>query len=545
MRSKTVFYNAKVYLERGRYAEGLLQEDGIIKMTGTSREVLEAAGEAEKIDCGGKTVIPGFNDSHQHLFYMGKAMLFPDLAKAGSAEDMTAMCKAYLDKNPTSRGFTAGGWNESEWKEGARRRPSRYDLDQVSEDIPIVLTRVCAHACCVNSYVLSALGIDREHTEFEGASIETDEKGEPTGILTENALHAALSLVPPLSREELKKAFISAMEYAVSKGLTSVQSNDIGFVIKDHEECCGLMKEVYDEGRGLLRYTGQLTFSGPEELRDYCTGPCFNESYAEDHFRRGPLKLLRDGSLGARTAMMKNGYADDPENHGIQVITDDYMNKMFDCAQEHGMQVSIHAIGDEAIESVVNMYEKGPKGINSEGLLNPNRNSIIHCQITDMELLKRIKKAELLVAYQPIFLRSDMNIAETRCGKELMKTSYAFRTAAEMKIHASYGTDCPVEDLDPLKCIYTAVTRKDLSGRPAGGFYPDECVDVETAVDAYTFESAYHEFREDIKGRLKKGYYADIVVLDNDIFTCDPDDIRYTKPVLTMVGGKIVYRSAE
>lgn len=150
-------------------------------------------------------MIPGFNDSHQHLFYMGKAMLFPDLAKAGSAEDMTAMCKAYLDRNPTSRGFTAGGWNESEWKEGGRRRPSRYDLDQVSEDIPIVLTRVCAHACCVNSYVLSALGIDREHTEFEGASIETDEKGEPTGILTENALHAALSLVPPLSREELKR----------------------------------------------------------------------------------------------------------------------------------------------------------------------------------------------------------------------------------------------------------------------------------------------------------------------------------------------------
>ena len=184
------------------------------------------------------------------------------------------------------------------------------------------------------------------------------------------------------------------------------------------------------------------------------------------------------------------------------------------------------------------MYDK----VNSGDAANPLRYSLIHCQITDQPLLAHIKASNLLIAFQPIFLHSDMHIVPGRCGDKIMESSYAFRTAAEMGIHASYGTDCPVEDLDPLACIYCAVTRKDLSGQPEGGFYPGECVDVETAVDAYTLESAYHEFREDIKGRIKEGYYADFVILDKDIFTCAPEEILHISPVMTMVGGKIVYQ---
>lgn len=537
--AKTVLYNGKIYVERGRYAEALLQEDGFIRMVGSDEEVLASAAGAEKIDCRGKTVVPGFNDSHMHLFYMGRAMFFPDLTKARRAEDLTELCRTYLEKNPHSKGFTAAGWNEETWEPRHRRKPNRADLDQVSVEIPIVLTRVCAHACCVNSYVLKKLGIDRAHTGFEGAGVEVDENGEPTGILTEKAFHAALDLVPNLTREELKQALAGAMEYAVSRGLTTVQSNDIGYVIKDQEACCALMKEVYDEGRGLLRYTGQMFYDDAESLRAYCESPQFGESYADDWFRRGPLKLLKDGSLGARTALLGFDYADDPGNRGVEVNSDAYMQEMIHCAHDHGMQVVVHAIGDEAIKRVAAMYDEANGGSGE----NPLRHSLIHCQITDEALLSHIKASGLLVAYQPIFLQSDMHVVPTRCGDEIMKTSYAFGTAAETGIHASYGTDCPVEDLDPFACIYCAVTRKDLKGQPAGGFYPAECVDVETAVDAYTMESAYHEFREDVKGRLKVGYYADLVVLDRDIFTCEPEAILGTNPVLTMVGGKVVYRA--
>ncbi len=245
----------------------------------------------------------------------------------------------------------------------------------------------------------------------------------------------------------------------------------------------------------------------------------------------------QDGSLGGRTTMMRNGYADAPGTYGVEVNSDEFMQSMVNCAHEHGMQVVIHAIGDDAIERVIKMYETANKGGD-----NPMRHSIIHCQITDKPLMERIRDASLLIAYQPIFLQYDLHVVTDRCGEELTSTSYAFKTAYDLGIHASYGTDAPVEDLNPFPCIYCAVNRKDLKGQPEQGFHTHECVDVETAIDAYTIESAYHEFRENVKGRLKKGYYADLVVLDQDIFTCDSMDILNIKPVLTMVGGKIVYQ---
>ena len=168
---------------------------------------------------------------------------------------------------------------------------------------------------------------------------------------------------------------------------------------------------------------------------------------------------------------------------------------------------------------------------------------MIHCQITNREILERIKEEKILVFAQPVFLDADMKIVEELCGKELASTSYAFGTLLRNGVHLSYGTDCPVEDCNPFVNLYMAVTRKDKEGRPEGGFYPSECVDVETAVDAYTLESAYAEFMEDRKGRIREGYYADMVVLDADIFTVDVMKMKDILPVLTMTGGKTVYRS--
>ncbi|MDY5211727.1 amino acid permease [Intestinibacter sp.] len=202
-----------------------------------------------------------------------------------------------------------------------------------------------------------------------------------------------------------------------------------------------------------------------------------------------------------------------------------------------GIQVATHVIGDGAVEKTIDSYEKT---FGKEG--NKLRHTLVHCQITDRALLERIAKLGIVVSYQPIFLDYDMHIVEKRCGKELASTSYAFKTLGDLGAKIAYGTDCPVEDCNPFPNIYSAVTRKDSKGFPEGGFYPEECVDVYTAVDAYTEGSAYMEFMEGKKGRIKPGQLADIVVLDKDIFTCDPMEIKDILPVMTMVDGKIVYK---
>jgi hypothetical protein len=205
-------------------------------------------------------------------------------------------------------------------------------------------------------------------------------------------------------------------------------------------------------------------------------------------------------------------------------------------ASKHKMQVITHAIGDAAIEEVLNSYEKVIKNGN-----NPLRHGVVHCQITDLGLLKRFRDLNVLAFVQPIFLHYDMHIVESRVGKKLASTSYAFNTMDRLGVHVSYGTDCPVEDLDPFANLHCAVSRQDLSNYPDNGFYSDEKVDIYRAVDNYTVASAYASFEENEKGRIKPGEYADIVMLDKNIFSVPSNEIKTTQVLMTILGGNIVY----
>ena len=233
---------------------------------------------------------------------------------------------------------------------------------------------------------------------------------------------------------------------------------------------------------------------------------------------------------------MCHEYLDDPGNTGVDVTPSDVMEQYCALADKAGMQVVTHVIGDRAAEEVVQVYEKFIKNGT-----NPNRHGLIHFQISSRPLVERVVKDHIVVFYQPIFLDYDMHILLSRCGEELSSTSYAFRTVEDLGGHVGYGTDSPVEDCNPFPNLYSAVTRKDKKGWPEGGFFPQECVDVYRAVDAYTSGSAYMEFRENSKGRLKPGFAADLTVLDTDIFSCDPMEIRNIRPVLTMTAGNITY----
>ncbi len=536
--SKIALKNAKIYVEKGVFAQALYAEDGIIRAVGKNEDVLPLCGDAQIIDCGGKTVVPGFNDSHMHLLMVGIGMAQADITKATSADHLVEIGKAFLESHPQARkrGIQAVGWNQDLFV-GDKRLPTRWDLDKISADIPIILERVCGHVVTVNSKVLELMGVTKDSPQFPGGTWEKDDNGEPNGILTELTCYRANAVFQPYSDEEYTQMFLMAAEHALSRGVTSVQSNDVGSAPMPLDTVFRVIRDIYANNRCPLRYRHQMTFPSPEAFARWAESDKKQYLCENDRLTLGPLKLYKDGSLGARTATMRQEYRDDPGNFGVEALSDAEMTAFCALADRYDMQVVTHAIGDKAISDTVGNYE----AILREGK-NPLRHGLIHCQITDLPLLERIGRDDLQAMVQPVFLDYDMHGVLSRCGEALSSTSYAFASLKKLGAQLSFGTDSPVEDCDPFANLYTAITRKDHTGAPEGGFFPQECVDIYDAVDAYTLGSAHAEFREQDKGRLKPGYLADFVVLDTDLFTCDLMDIRSANPVLTVVGGEVAWR---
>ena len=538
----TILCHAKVYVEKGCYAQAVLVEDGLIAKVGTDEEIMSCKEDGmQVIDCGGRTLIPGLNDSHLHFMQFGETLNQAQIDGVSSIDEMIRICREFAEKHPerVRDGLHAIGWNQDLFIDD-KRIPDRHDLDKISTEFPIVLERVCGHIVSTNTKLIEMLGIDGDSPQFPDGDFLIGEDGYPNGIFTANACNIAKAIIPDFTLQERREILLDTMKYAVSHGLTSVQSNDVGTTFMDGPAAFKLFHDIYDKGEALIRYRHQVCFNDLEAFSEYLEkGEFAQGKYEPDSWLTlGPLKLFKDGSLGARTALMKDGYVGDRGNHGLEWIKPDEMEKYCQLAKKHNLQVVTHVIGDAAIERTVDCYEHA--FIDGENKL---RHALVHCQITDEKLLDRIAEKGILVFAQPIFLDYDMSIVEELCGKELASTSYAFGTLQRKGAHVSYGTDCPVEDCNPFPNIYMAVTRKNRNGKPDGGFYPSECVDVETAIDAYTIESAYGEFMEDRKGRIKERYYADLVLLDRDIFTVDPMEIKDILPVMTMVGGKIVYQS--
>ena len=559
---KKALFNAKIYVEKGTFAQAVLIEDGMISAVGTDEEIKMLAGcgadggaagesDCEFVDCQGRTIIPGLNDSHMHLLSFGRTLQKAKIDDVKSIDHMIERCRDFIAEHPDRvvNGMHALGWNQDTFTEGEKRMPDRHDLDKISTDIPVIMERVCGHMLSANTKAIEMLGFDKEIPEIPGGEIRLEEDGYPSGIFTENAIFVVNALIPTPNKEERQAALLEGMKYAVAHGITSIQSNDVGY-----PDCKGAgsfesYSELYEKGKALVRFRHQNLFDSPEEFEEYLVSGEGAKLKGKDGYpgsalgfgkepwlTLGPLKLYKDGSLGARTAMVKDGYLDGPDNFGVSCIEPDEMDRYCKIAVEHGVQVITHTIGDLAMNETLDSYEKA--FVDGENKL---RHALIHCQVTDRALIDRIVDNDILVMAQPIFMGSDMDVMQQIFKDELTETCLAFGTLLNRGVHLAYGTDCPVEDCNPFWNLHQAVNRRDLNNKPEGGFYPKECVDVETAIDAYTYESAYCEFMEDVKGRIKPGYYADMVMLDTDIFTCDPLTIKDILPVMTMVGGKVVY----
>lgn len=531
----TVIFNGHLYINRGHFEQAALIIDGTIRAIGSNEAILaQAPANAERFDAQGRTIVPGFNDSHLHLLSVGENLEEIRLLGMTSIAQCEQTVRRYIAEHDTQDGqvLHGRGWNQDYFTDESRLL-TRHDLDAWCPDHPLILQRACCHILVANTKALRMAGITAQTQPVDGGAIDLDENGELTGIIRENACKQILSIIPNATIEEKRQMLRTAMHYAAQCGITSVQTMDIR--ARDWQSTMQAYQNVQAENP-TLRVYHQCNFMTPGAFQRFLDAG-YHTGAGTPFNRVGPLKIFVDGSLGARTALMRQPYHDDPTTRGISTLTQEQTNRLVQMAVANGCQVATHAIGDGAVRQILNAYETV-----TPTQENPNRLSVIHVQITDYAMIERFARHNILAQVQPIFLHYDMQVVNDRVGTQLASTSYAFETMHKMGVHMSFGTDSPIEDMCVFDNLYCAVTRRNLQALPEGGFYPHECVDIYTAVDAYTIESAYTSFEENRKGRLLPGYYADLAVLSQNIFRIDPLELRNTKVRATMVDGRWVYQ---
>jgi predicted amidohydrolase YtcJ len=543
-----VIYNGRIYLNREHFCEALIIENGQIVKTGSSREIMGAApSRSEKIDAEGALVLPAFNDSHLHLMWLGRRMGAIEGAGAKSIEEVISRGRDYIARfKPPAGAYVQGdGINPDLFTFGEKRDLRREDIDKISSEHPVILSRHCGHTIYCNSMALHRAGFSDSAPELEGGIIEKDKNGRTTGVVRENANHLIHMHTPAPSREDMKNSIKKKKKKAHSLGISACGSYDADG--PDFENIVGAYCDIYDESRKTgvpgLRVSMQCGISAREDILDayLCRAASSGAVLWGDvvwgsFLKMGSIKLFEDGTLGGHTAWMRQPYRDKPETQGYPLLDDGTFTHFVQKAAAGGMQVLVHAIGDAGIDMAISAFEK----VSSVGN-NPLRHGIIHCQLTSPDLLQRMARNKILALVQPIFLVDDMHILESRVGPELASTSYAWGSMQKLGVPVSYSTDAPVSSADPLLCIEWAVLRRDSENAASKSFYPDEKVDVYTAVDAYTAASAFSSFDENSLGRIAPGYLADLVFLDRDIFAIPPEDIHKARVLRTMCAGETVY----
>ncbi len=537
-----ILFNGKVYAgEELKVAEAVAVKGNKIAAIGSSEELLALkTSESQLIDLEGKAVFPGFNDSHMHLLNYGYSKTMIDLIGATSIEDIQRRSESFIAENGYEEGewIMGRGWNQ-DFFTGKKEFPTRYDLDKICTTHPMIFPRTCGHIAVVNSKALEVMGVDKNTKQVDGGHFDVDSNGEPLGIFRENAQALIYDKIPAPNIEKVKRMMKRAFADLNAQGITSVGSDDFtAMPDNDWGKVIQAYQELIESGEMTVRVNEQCLLPKLELLEDFCQKG-YRTGKGCDKFRIGPLKLLIDGALGARTAALMEPYTDAPMTSGITTATQEYLNELVWTAHSNGLQVAIHGIGDRgmymAFEAIEKALEKLPK--------EDHRHGIVHAQITDTILLEKFRTLDALAYIQPIFLDYDWKMVPLRIGTKRAQASYDWKGMYDRGIHASMGSDSPVETFSVTAGIYEAVTRKDLKGQPEGGWMPEKAVSAKQAVIGYTLEGAYASFEENTKGTIEVGKLADMVVLQKDIMEICPDEIKDVAVDMTVFDGKIVYRA--
>ena len=514
-----IFHNAVVYTGND-FTDAFALEQGRFVALGPDALALEG----QRIDLGGAFVCAGFNDSHMHLLNYGQTLRMAPLAEhTGSLADMLDCLK----NAAPDRGWILGrGWNQDRFSD-VRRMPDRQDLDTVSTELPVCAVRACGHALAVNTKAMQVLGITGNTPSPEGGEIDFAH-----GLFFDNAMDLVLNAIPAPDKETIKGYIRTACAYLNRRGITSCHSDDYCvFRQLPWQTVNEAYRELEAEGELTVRVREQANLTTVPEVM----GLIETDHPAPGRFSMGPLKLLGDGALGARTAFLSRPYADEPGTQGLSVFTGDQFDALIGCAHTHGMQVAVHCIGDACLDQVLDAIEKAQTAHPRSDC----RHGIVHCQITRPDQLRRIAEMGLHVYAQSIFLDYDIHIVRQRAGDELADSSYSWKTLMNLGTTVSNGSDCPVENPDVLGGIQCAVTRQDLRG--CDPYLPREAFTVREAIDSFTQAGAYASFEEQIKGRIAPGFYADFVVLAGDPFRTDPAKIGDIPILQTWLDGERVW----
>ncbi len=520
-------------------AEAVAVRDGRIVAAGSTGEILGLRSERTTlIDAGGKTVLPGFHDSHLHLYGYALMKSRLDLSGLNGIDELQDRLADHIRTAGLARGewIIGRGWDQTPFREG--RMPDRHDLDKVSAMHPMILTRKCGHVCVLNTAALKAANIFEHPPLVRGGLVALDDDGRPTGILKENAMDLAAPPSPATTGEAVKALIMSAATDFVKAGLTSVQTDDLGAFPGEPPELFKAYLELAAQGLLPLRVSEQMLLPEPGKLKQMMELG-WKTGFGSDYFRIGPLKLLTDGSFGGRSAWLSEPYSDDPGNRGIPLHTRDRLKELVTMAHGAGMQVAAHAIGDKAIAELLDIYRE----VRQEHPGDDPRFRIIHASLTPPELLDSMMAQGVLADVQPCFVPSDLPFIESRLGSARASHAYCFKAFLDRGINLGGSSDCPVEDFRPLTGIHAAVNRMGFDGKPEDGWMPGQKLTLHEALRLYTAGSAYNAFEEGIKGSVAAGKLADLVILSDSIEAVDLLRIKEIAVEKTIVGGRVVYSS--
>ena len=512
------------------WAQALVIDGERLTMVG-SEEDARKTNAAQVIDAGGRLIVPGFTDAHTHFREGGFGLASVQLRDARTREEFVARIKAFAATVPAGTWITGGNWDHSLW---GGELPTREWIDAVTPDHPVWINRLDGHMSLANSVALRLAGVTRETRDVAGGAIvrygNGKGKGQPTGVLKDNAMALVDAAVPEPANELKDRALLAAMKYVNEQGVTTVHNmgtwDDLDTFARA-AKAKTLTTRVY----------AVTPLNEWEKLRDAVAAKTYGgaDGRGDEWLRVGGLKGFMDGSLGSHTAAFEEPFADSPKDRGLLVNPPKKMYEWISGADKAGLQVMVHAIGDRAIGMLLDIYER----VEKEDGARDRRFRVEHTQHLRESDIPRFAPLDVIASMQPYHAIDDGRWAEQFIGKRIA-TTYAFRSLLDAKARLAFGSDWFVAPATPLEGIYAAVTRRTLDDKNPGGWVPAQKITVEEALRAYTTGGAYASFDESRKGSLTAGKLADLVMIDRNLFDIPPEQIRDAKVLVTVVGGKVV-----
>ncbi|MCP3168871.1 amidohydrolase [Myxococcus qinghaiensis] len=509
--------------------QALAVREGKVLATGTRDEVLAAAGPgARVVDLGEATVVPGLTDSHGHLSVLGQWEATVSLLGATSREEAVARVASAPSTSYQGEWLVGQGWDQNDWTDKAF--PTRRDLDAKHPGVPVMLTRIDGHAAWVNSEALRRAGVTRDTKDPEGGRILRGADGEATGILVDNAMGLVYAVLPPLTDEQLSGQLTAALARAAKAGLTGV--HDAGMDLRTFR----LFQRWDKEGKLPLRVYAMADGQNPDRETYLREGP-----YQGERLTLRAVKLSLDGALGSRGAALHQDYSDEPGHKGLLMMAPEEYERRVRAFMAAGFQVCTHAIGDRANTLVLDTLTRAAEATGTKD----GRHRVEHAQVMRLEDIDRLGRGGFLASVQPTHATSDMPWAEARVGAERIRGAYAWQRLKASGAVLALGSDFPVEQPDVLAGLYAARTRQDARGAPENGWYADQRLSGEEALEGFTVGAAYASFAEARRGRLQPGMDADFVALSVDPVDAPVAELPGAQVRLTVVGGDEVYRATE